>query len=54
MHLEQYEREGEAFLRLIITTDETRAKAHEPKLKRQSNGVIMDLHEKLRPTGTNV
>ena len=32
MHLEQYEREGEAFLRRIITTDETWAKACEPKL----------------------
>ena len=33
MHLEKYERKSEAFLRLIITTDETWAKAYEPKLK---------------------
>ena len=46
MHLEQYEREGEAFLQRIITTDETWAKASEPKLKRQSNVVITGHHEK--------
>ena len=33
MHLKQYEREGETFLRRIITTDETWAKAYELKLK---------------------
>jgi len=31
------EREGEAFLRHIITLDETWAKSYEPQLKRQSN-----------------
>ena len=46
MHLEQYEREGEAFLRWIITTDEIWGKAYAPKLKRQSNGVMSGLHEK--------
>ena len=40
MHLEQHEREGEAFLRRIITTDDTWAKAYELKLKSQSNIVI--------------
>jgi hypothetical protein len=45
VHLEQYEREGETFLRRIITTNETWAKAYEPKLKPQSNGVIADHHE---------
>ena len=44
MHLEQYEREGEAFLRRIITTDETWAKACEAKLKRHSNGVKAGHH----------
>ena len=46
MHLEQYERECETFLRWIITTDETWAQAYEPKLKRQSNGIIAGHHEK--------
>ena len=46
MHLEQYEREGDAFLRQIIATDETCAKAYESKVKRQSNGVIAGHHEK--------
>jgi len=36
-HLERYEREGEAFLRRIITLDETWARLYEPQLKRQSN-----------------
>ena len=36
-HLERYEREGEAFLRRIITLDETWAKSYEPQMKRQSN-----------------
>ncbi|GBM74918.1 hypothetical protein AVEN_67646-1 [Araneus ventricosus] len=36
-HFERYEREGEAFLRRIITLDETWAKSYEPQLKRQSN-----------------
>ena len=40
MHLEQYEREGEAFLRRIITTDETWAKAYEPKLKANQMAAI--------------
>jgi len=35
--LERYEREGEAFLRRIITLDETWAKSYEPQLKRQPN-----------------
>jgi hypothetical protein len=46
VHLEQYEREVEDFLRWIITTDETWAKAYEPKLKCQSNGVIAGHHKK--------
>ena len=46
MHLEQYEHEGEAFLRRIITTDESWVKAYEPKLKRQSNGIIAGHHKK--------
>ena len=54
MHLEQYELEGEAFLRRIITTNETWAKAYEPKLKRQPNGVIAGHHKKERPTLTNM
>ena len=33
MYLEEYERDGEAFLQRIITTDETWAKAYEQKLK---------------------
>lgn len=36
-HLERYRREGEGFLRRIITIDETWARAYEPQLKRQSN-----------------
>lgn len=36
-HLERYEREGEPFLRRIITIDETWAKSYEPQLKRQSS-----------------
>ena len=36
-HLECYEREGEAFLRHIITLDETWAKSYEPQMKRQLN-----------------
>ena len=36
-HFERYEREGEAFLRRIITLDETWAKSYEPQMKRQSN-----------------
>jgi hypothetical protein len=35
-----YEREGEAFLRRIITTDETWAKAYEPKLKANQMAAI--------------
>ena len=41
MYLEQYEREVEAFLRRIITIDETWAEDYEPKLKRQPNGCDM-------------
>ncbi|KAG8232167.1 hypothetical protein J437_LFUL012239 [Ladona fulva] len=37
MHLDRYEREGEAFLHRIITLDETWATSYEPKLKCQSN-----------------
>ena len=40
MHFEQYEREGEAFLQRIITTDEAWAKAHEPKLKANQMAAI--------------
>ena len=40
MHLEQYECEGEAFLRQIITTDETWAKAYELKLKANQMAAI--------------
>ena len=36
-HLERYEREGDDFLRRIITIDETWAKSYEPQLKRQSD-----------------
>ncbi|KFM70806.1 Mariner Mos1 transposase, partial [Stegodyphus mimosarum] len=36
-HLERYEREGDAFLRRIITLDETWARLYQPELKRQSN-----------------
>ncbi|PNF37899.1 hypothetical protein B7P43_G06200, partial [Cryptotermes secundus] len=36
-HLERYEREREAFLRRIITLDETWTKSYEPQMKRQSN-----------------
>jgi hypothetical protein len=36
-HLERYEREGEAFLRRIITLDKTWAKSYGPQLKRQLN-----------------
>ncbi|PNF14809.1 hypothetical protein B7P43_G07028 [Cryptotermes secundus] len=36
-HLQRYEREGEAFLRRIITLHETLSKSYEPQMKRQSN-----------------
>jgi hypothetical protein len=36
-HLERYEREGESFLRRIITLDESCAKSYEPQMKRQSS-----------------
>ncbi|PNF14967.1 hypothetical protein B7P43_G01544 [Cryptotermes secundus] len=36
-HMERYEREGEAFLRRIITLDETWAKPYEPQMEHQSN-----------------
>ena len=35
-HLERYEREGEVFLRQIITIDKTCARTYEPQLKHQS------------------
>jgi Transposase. len=57
VHLEWYECKGEAFLRQIITIDETWSKAYEPQLKRQSN----EWHHSespqkvtVCPTGTNV
>ena len=56
-HLERYEREGEAFLRRIITIDETWAKAYEPQLKRQSNEWRHSGSPRkatVRPTGTNM
>jgi histone-lysine N-methyltransferase SETMAR len=37
LHLDRYAREGEAFLRRIITMDETWARSYEPELKRQSS-----------------
>ena len=52
MHLEQCEREGESFLRWTITTDETWAKAYEPKLKRQSNG--FPISSAVCPSGTEL
>ena len=37
MHLERYEDEGEAFLRRVITMDETWLHSYTPELKRQSS-----------------
>ena len=37
MHFEQFEHEGEAFLRRVITMDETWIRLYTPELKRQSS-----------------
>ena len=38
IHLERYQNEGESLLKNMITIDETRVRAYEPELKRQSAG----------------
>ena len=57
MHLQRFEREGEAFLRRIISIDETWAKSYEPELKRQSDEWRhhgSPRKQTVRPTPTNV
>ncbi|GJQ86093.1 hypothetical protein Trydic_g15249 [Trypoxylus dichotomus] len=57
IHLERYDREGDAFLRPVIKLDEIWFGSYEPKLKRQSNewrhsGSPRQIN--IRPTPTNV
>ena len=57
MHLQRYEREGNAFLRRIIAIDETWAKSYEPELKHQWNKWRhhgSPRKQTVRPTPTNV